>query len=131
MHTTLQVTKCSCQHLSSDSNSCQTKTDDRQVHIRQFHLVGVTWWQRVVVMDLRLQKNVIPLGQNKSQIVKTNIETNVHSFLTIPYHSIHSFSPSHSLHLHPFTSIRVHNLQYSCFHIFQYSIFPCPNKDDI
>ena len=65
-------------------------TDDRQVHIRQFHLVGVTWWQRVVVMDLRLKENVILLGQNKIQIVKTNIETNVHSFLTIPYHSIHS-----------------------------------------
>ena len=40
--------------------------DRRQVHTRQFHLVGVTCWQRVVVMDLRLQENVIPLGQNKS-----------------------------------------------------------------
>ena len=90
VHTTFQVILYCCHYLFSDSNSCQTKTDDRQVHIRQFHLVGVTWWQRVVVMDLRLKENVIPLGQNKIQIVKTNIETNVHSFLTIPYHSIHS-----------------------------------------
>ena len=45
----------------------------------------VTWWQRVVVIDLRLQENVIPLGQNRSQIVKTNIDIQVHSLLNIPY----------------------------------------------
>ena len=37
--------------------------DRRQTHNKQFHLVGVTWWQRVVVKDLRLQEDVRPLGK--------------------------------------------------------------------
>ena len=37
--------------------------DRRQTHNGQFHLVGVTWWQRVVVKDLRLQEDVRPLGK--------------------------------------------------------------------
>ena len=108
MHTTLQVTKCSCQHLSSDSNSCQTMTDDRPTTDSFTLLVlrGGSVWLWCIYVSRRMLYRSDRIKESDSENEYWNQCTLI-PYNSLPFHTFNMMLPIPYIyiHLHSFASI--------------------------